>query len=37
MFLIEVGTVELAISDLEGLGLMDNAVEFCVQKRDWNV
>ena len=37
MLLIEVGTVELDISDVEGLGLVDDAVEFCIQKHDWGV
>lgn len=37
MFLIEVGTVELGINYVEGLGFVDDAVEFCVQKRDWSV
>ena len=35
MFRIDVGTVELDINDIEGLGLMDDAVEFCVQN-DWS-
>ena len=36
MFLIEVGTVELDLNDVEGLGLVDDAVEFCVRKLDWS-
>jgi len=30
MFRIDVGTVELDINDVEDLGLVDDAVEFCV-------
>ena len=36
MFRIEVGTVELDANDVEGLGLVDDAVEFFVRKRDWS-
>jgi len=36
MFLIEVSTLELDVCNVEGLGLVDDAVEFCVQKSDWN-
>jgi len=35
MVRIDVGTVELDINDVEGLGLVDDAVEFCVQN-DWS-
>jgi hypothetical protein len=37
MFRIEVGTVELDINDVEGLGLVDNAVGFCVQSNWSNI
>jgi len=35
MLRVEVGTVELDLNDIEGLGLVDDAVEFCSMKGDW--